>query len=66
MTDRMRAVTMMAFLLGLLMAPLAVEPQPARKVWRIGFLGDGPRAERAPISIPPFRDGLRELGYIEG
>jgi putative tryptophan/tyrosine transport system substrate-binding protein len=51
--------------LGLLSAPLAAEAQPARKVWRIGFLGDGPRAERTAISIEPFRDGLRELGYIE-
>jgi ABC-type uncharacterized transport system substrate-binding protein len=51
---------------GLLAVPLAVEAQMARRVWRVGFLGDGPRAERAAISIEPFRDGLRELGYIEG
>jgi putative ABC transport system substrate-binding protein len=61
----LRAVALAALLLGLLTAPLAAEAQPARKVWRIGFLGDGPRAERAAISIEPFRDGLRELGYIE-
>jgi putative tryptophan/tyrosine transport system substrate-binding protein len=50
---------------AVVMVPLAAEAQPARKVWRIGFLGDGPRAERTAISIEPFRDGLRELGYIE-
>jgi ABC-type uncharacterized transport system substrate-binding protein len=52
--------------LGLLAAPLAAEAQPTHRVWRVGFLGDGPRAERASISLEPFRDGLRELGYIEG
>jgi putative tryptophan/tyrosine transport system substrate-binding protein len=63
--DRICAVVMVAMVLGLLSAPLAAEAQPARKVWRIGFLGDGPRAERTAISIEPFRNGLRELGYIE-
>jgi putative ABC transport system substrate-binding protein len=53
-----------ALALGLLAAMVA-EAQPASRVWRVGFLGDGPRAERAPISIEPFRDGLRELGYVE-
>jgi len=40
--------------------------QPARKVWRIAFLGDGPRAERFEISLKPFLDGLAELGYSIG
>ena len=53
---------------GFFSAPLALaaEPQPPRGAWRIGFLGDGPRADRAPIASKPFRDGLRELGYDEG
>ncbi len=60
------AVTVVALVLGLLLtAPLTALAQRAPKVWRIGFLGDGPRAERAAISLEPFRDGLRELGYIE-
>ena len=47
--------------LSLLAAPLAAEAQPAGKVWRIGFLG------YSSVSIPePFREGLRELGYVEG
>lgn len=62
----MRALSILALILGLLAAPLAAEAQSTQKVWRIGFLGDGPRAERASISIAPFRDGLRELGYVEG
>jgi ABC-type uncharacterized transport system substrate-binding protein len=63
---RMRTTAMVAIFLGLLVVPITAETQPARKVWRIGFLGDGPRAERVAISLEPFRDGLRELGYIEG
>jgi putative ABC transport system substrate-binding protein len=55
-----------ALVLAVLVAPSVTEAQPARKVWRVGFLGDGPRADRAAISIEPFRDGLRELGYLEG
>ena len=40
--------------------------QQEKKVWRIGFLGDGPREERFEISFKPFLDGLRELGYSVG
>jgi putative tryptophan/tyrosine transport system substrate-binding protein len=48
---------------GFLAAPLAAEAQPAGKIPRIGFLfygAPGPSAE-----IDAFRQGLRELGYIE-
>jgi putative tryptophan/tyrosine transport system substrate-binding protein len=51
---------------GLLAAPLAALAQQAGKVWRIGYLGDGSPASRASINLDPFREGLRELGYIEG
>ncbi len=40
--------------------------QPARKVWQIGFLGDGSRAERAAICDRALPGRLRELGYLEG
>jgi putative tryptophan/tyrosine transport system substrate-binding protein len=64
---RGRPVMMVAVIvLGLLLPPPLAEPQSARKVWRIGFLGDGPRAERVGIAVEPFREGLRELGYHEG
>ena len=47
--------------LGLFVVPRAADAQPARKVWRIGFLGLGSGG------IPEaFRQGLRELGYVEG
>ena len=48
---------------GLLAAPLAAEAQPAGKVYRIGFLRAG---EPPKFWIDEFREGLRELGYVEG
>jgi len=53
--------------LSLVLAPLAAEAQQAAgKTWRIGFLSDGSQASRASINLDPFREGLRELGYVEG
>ena len=49
--------------LGLLAAPLPTEAQQSGKVNRIGFLSDGPRMRP---NFDVFRQGLRELGYIEG
>ena len=46
-------------------APLAAEAQPAGNVHRIGFLGNSTAALEAHL-VGPFRDGLRELGYVEG
>src|SRR5882724_6162940 len=51
--------------LGLLVAPLAAEAQPPRKVPRIGVLSTGsPPATVAFFA--PFIQGLRDLGYVEG
>jgi putative tryptophan/tyrosine transport system substrate-binding protein len=50
---------------GLLAAPLAAEAQPAAKVWRIGVLSSG-SPSAAIARIDAFKQGLRELGYIEG
>ncbi len=50
--------------LGILTAPLAADAQPAGKVWRIGLLFTGIPA-RLP-QLEGFRQGLRELGYVEG
>ncbi len=51
--------------LGLLAAPLPAEAQQAGKVYRIGYLSGlgSPATDPSPI---PFRQGLRELGYVEG
>jgi len=59
-----RAVLMSVLAIGLLAAPLAVEAQPAAKVPRIGWLAVNLAA--APINLEPFRQGLRDLGYVEG
>jgi putative tryptophan/tyrosine transport system substrate-binding protein len=52
-------------LTGVLMAPLASLGQQQPKVARIGFLaGDSPADNRHRLQT--FRDGLHELGYVEG
>ena len=49
--------------LAILGAPVAAESQQAGKVWRIGFVrGSAPPA----AEIEAFRQGLRDLGYVEG
>lgn len=58
-----RAALATALALGLLTAPLRAEAQQAGKAWRIGFVrGSAPPA----AEIEAFRQGLRELGYVEG
>ncbi len=42
------------------------EAEQRGKVWRIGWLGNGTRVSRESNTLIPFREGLRELGYIEG
>lgn len=57
----------LAIALLLLAVPLGVEAQQAGKVHRIGFLSGGsPSAARTSSLVEAFRDGLRELGYVEG
>jgi len=50
---------------GLLAAPLVVEGQPAGKIYRIGYLSYL-GCSNDPFLRGPFREGLRELGYVEG
>ena len=60
---RLRTIALIGILiLGLLVRPLLAEAQPG-KVYRIGYLSS--RGESRPYS-KAFRQGLRELGYIEG
>jgi putative ABC transport system substrate-binding protein len=50
-----------------LVAPLAAEAQQAGKVTRIGFLSpSSPSNVRNPLRLDALRQGLRELGYVEG
>ena len=51
--------------LSLLVAPLAAEAPPAGKVPKIGFLYPS-SATGAAARFEAFKQGLRELGYIEG
>jgi ABC-type uncharacterized transport system substrate-binding protein len=56
-----------AFLAGaaaLLAAPLAAEAQPAAKIARIGYLAFN--LASSPHLHEAFRQGLRDLGYVEG
>jgi putative ABC transport system substrate-binding protein len=58
--------TFLAMIPGsLLAAPLAAEGQQAGKVYRIGYLSYLECPIR-PEFMSPFRQGLRELGYVEG
>jgi ABC-type uncharacterized transport system substrate-binding protein len=50
---------------GVLAAPLAAEAQQAGKVWRVGYLGNSNPTANAPTR-DAFRQGLRELGWVEG
>ena len=49
----------------LLAAPRAAEAQPAGRVPRIGFLGTRSPSDTSPY-LDAFRQGLRELGRVEG
>jgi putative ABC transport system substrate-binding protein len=58
-----RAALAAALAVGLLAAPLGAGTQPAGRAWRIGVVrGSAPPA----AEIEAFRQGLRELGYVEG
>ena len=50
--------------LSLILAPLAVEGQQAGKVYRLGYLAMDPVL--GGNSLDSFRQGLRDLGYLEG
>ncbi len=51
--------------LCLLAVPLAAEAQQPAKVYRIGLLLAGPISPRTHL-VEAFRQGLGELGYVEG
>ncbi len=51
--------------LGILAAPLAADAQQPAKVPRIGFLHPEPISAHLHL-LDAFRQGLRELGYVEG
>jgi len=63
---RLRPVTLVVtFALGLLAGPLPAEAQKAGKTHRIGYLFHG-IAARDKSLLAAFKQGLKELGYLEG
>jgi putative ABC transport system substrate-binding protein len=61
---RLVAGTAVLLLLG---GPLAIQAQPAAKVFRVGLLGTVPLTNPGAARIwGGFFEGLRQLGYVEG
>ena len=64
---RIRTVGVISTLtLALLAGPLPAEAQQAGKVYRIGFLDYRFRSTTTDPRLIALRQGLRELGYVEG
>jgi putative tryptophan/tyrosine transport system substrate-binding protein len=51
--------------IGILLGSVAAQAQQTVNVYRIGFLGNSTAALEANL-VGPFREGLRDLGYVEG
>jgi putative ABC transport system substrate-binding protein len=60
-----RAVAAVALALSIATAPSAADAQPPSKIPRVGYLGPSSSTEGAFL-LQSFRQGLRELGYVEG
>ena len=56
----------MTFVLAILLAPFAATAQQPGKVSRIGILAGSPQSLYWQRGNEAFRQGLRELGYVEG
>ena len=64
---RLRTIGLIVTLVfGLLAGPLPTEAQQAGKVHRIGYLTNRPVSPATNPRLIAFRQGLRELGYVEG
>jgi hypothetical protein len=52
---------------GALAAPVAVEAQQTGKVARVGYINPGDASDPVRLRrFDAFREGLRNLGYVEG
>lgn len=51
---------------GLLAAPLTALAQQPATIPRVGFLYPGSPEGVGDVGLRAFRNGLRELGYVEG
>jgi putative ABC transport system substrate-binding protein len=70
MTRRTLGLLLLVLLaLGVVCTPMAVATRSAERSFRIGFLAFGPPPpDPTPLAFPltAFRQGLRDLGYVEG
>ncbi len=64
MTSMRRVGLIVTVALGIVLAPLAADAQQPAKVARIGMLWTERPDARALLDV--FRQGLREIGYVEG
>ena len=60
-----RRKVLLAIATTVLAMPLTGETQNARKIYRVGYLGNS-SAALEPNLVEAFRQGMREFGYIEG
>jgi putative tryptophan/tyrosine transport system substrate-binding protein len=60
-----RVIVFICLLPTLFLPAILIGAQQTAKVPRIGFLGNSTAALEANL-VGPFRDGLRDLGYVEG
>jgi len=60
------AIAAIVAVLLLVVAPLTARAQPAGKVWRIGYLSLTSDSESYKPWLAALRDGLRDLGYVDG
>jgi putative ABC transport system substrate-binding protein len=60
-----RKITVLTLYALLFTLCVSAEAQQAKKVWRIGFLGSGSALGYAS-RVNAMREGLRDLGYVEG
>ena len=60
-----RRKVLLAIATTLLAMPIAGETQNARKIYRVGYLGNS-SASLEPDLVEAFRQGMRDRGYIEG
>ncbi len=64
---KLRTIRLIGILvLGMLAGPLPAEAQRTGRVYRIGFLDFRLRSTTTDPRFVAFRQGLRELGYVEG
>jgi putative ABC transport system substrate-binding protein len=63
---RSSAASIIAVAFGLVCAPNIAAAQPPAKVYRVGWLATGSEPAGADRSVVDFKQGLRDLRYVDG